>query len=56
MTEAHFFIQTFDLKYYSPDMSTIQSLNSLEFASYVLDTLHGYSLAHVISMTRMTGK
>ena len=55
MTEAHFFIQTFDLKNYSPNMSTIQSLNSLEFACYVLYALHGYSLAHVISMTRMTG-
>ena len=55
MTEAHFFIQTSVHKNYFPDMSTIQALNSPEFACYVLDALHGYSLAHVISMTRMTG-
>ena len=55
MTVAHCFIQTSVHKNYSPGMSTIQSLNSLEFECYVIDAIHGYSLAHVISITRMTG-
>ena len=55
MTEAHFFIQTSVHKNFFPDMSTILALNSPEFACYVLDALHCYSLTHVISMTRMTG-
>ena len=56
MTEAHFFIQTSDHKNHSHDMLTTQSLNSLEFACHILGTLYSYSLAHVISMTRMIHK